>query len=34
VDAQLPAGFPQRVVDAIFAGLQDAAAKLQQMPPA
>jgi len=32
VNAQLPAGFPQRVVDAIFTGLQDAAAALRQMP--
>jgi serine/threonine-protein kinase HipA len=34
VSAKLPAGFPQRVVDTIFAGLQDSAARLQRMPPA
>jgi serine/threonine-protein kinase HipA len=34
VNARLPAGFPQRVADAIFTGLQDAAGVLQQMPSA
>lgn len=34
VEAKLPAGFPQRVVDTIFAGLQESAARLEQMPAA
>ena len=34
VNAMLPAGFPQRVADSIFAGLQDSEARLRQMPPA
>ncbi|KQT14296.1 type II toxin-antitoxin system HipA family toxin [Ramlibacter sp. Leaf400] len=34
VNAKLPAGFPQRVVDPIFAGLQGSAQRLRQMPAA
>lgn len=34
VGAKLPPGFPQRVADTIFAGLQESAARLQRMPPA
>jgi serine/threonine-protein kinase HipA len=34
VSTKLPAGHPQRVADAIFAGLRGSAAKLQRMPPA
>lgn len=33
VGAKLPAGFPQKVVDSIFAGLQESATRLEQMPP-
>jgi serine/threonine-protein kinase HipA len=32
VKAKLPAGFPQRVASSVFAGLQESADKLQQMP--
>lgn len=32
VGARLPAGFPARVADSIFAGLKDAAEKLSRMP--
>ena len=34
VNAQLPTGFPQRVADTIFTGLQEAARALAQMPAA
>lgn len=34
VNAKLPEDFPQRVADTIFGGLQGAAAKLADMPPA
>jgi serine/threonine-protein kinase HipA len=32
VQARLPAGFPDRVASPVFAGLQESAGKLRQMP--